>query len=332
MKRSGIVLLSVGITLALGTFVVDAGTAAAAPSTSSSGAPSSANPASEYTVRPGDSLVGIANRYGVRVWKLLQANELTITDTIHPGDVLTLPDGAALVAAQSTSTQSTSTPSMSTPSTSTPSAAAAGTTSYVVQAGDALALIARHNGVTLSALLRANDLTIVSLILPGRTLVLPPATLPIPAPIAPAGSSTSSPSVASSASTASAAPAPSSAATVVSYLRDQVGKPYQFFAAGPDAFDCSGLVVAAYRQAGITTLPHQSLALSKVGTAVDWTTTPIAAGDLVFTASTSSPGVVSHVGIALDGSTWIQAVGVGQTVRIGSLPADGKILGVRRVL
>ena len=213
----------------------------------------------------------------------------------------------------------------------------------MVQAGDALALIAARNGVTLGALLRANDLTLVSLILPGQILQLPPATLPVP--VAPASTTSASTTSASNTSatnpstagtpTPSASPssgASSTAASVVSYLRDQVGKPYRFFAAGPDAFDCSGLVVAAYRQAGITTLPHQSLALSKVGTAIDWTTTPIVAGDLILTASTSSPGVISHVGIALDGSTWIQAVGIGQTVRIGSRPADSKILAVRRVL
>ena len=107
--------------------------------------------------------------------------------------------------------------------------------------------------------------------------------------------------------------------------------PYRFFAAGPDAFDCSGLVVAAYRQAGIN-LPHQSVALSKVGIAVDWTTEPIRPGDLVLTASKANPTVISHVGIAIDDTTWIQAVGVGRTVSIGRMPVDTKILTVRRVL
>ena len=118
---------------------------------------------------------------------------------------------------------------------------------------------------------------------------------------------------------------------VLTYARQQVGVPYRFFAAGPDAFDCSGLVVAAYRQAGIS-LPHQSLALSKVGTAVDWTTEPILPGDLVLTASTATPTVISHVGIAIDDTTWIQAVGVGRTVSVGRMPVDTKILGVRRVV
>ena len=50
--------------------------------------------ATPYTVRAGDSLAGIANRYGLRLGALLQTNSLTISSIIHPGDELTLPAGA----------------------------------------------------------------------------------------------------------------------------------------------------------------------------------------------------------------------------------------------
>jgi len=118
---------------------------------------------------------------------------------------------------------------------------------------------------------------------------------------------------------------------VLAYARQQVGMPYRFFAAGPDAFDCSGLVVAAYRQVGVN-LPHYSGALSKVGVAVDWTAEAIRPGDLVLTAAVATPTVISHVGIAIDDTTWIQAVGAGRTVSVGKMPVDTKILAVRRVL
>jgi cell wall-associated NlpC family hydrolase len=39
--------------------------------------------------------------------------------------------------------------------------------------------------------------------------------------------------------------------TVISYARAQIGKPYLWGGTGPDAFDCSGLVMMAYRQAGV---------------------------------------------------------------------------------
>jgi cell wall-associated NlpC family hydrolase len=52
------------------------------------------------------------------------------------------------------------------------------------------------------------------------------------------------------------APAPSQAARVLSYARAQVGKPYVFATAGPNAYDCSGLVMAAYNSVGVATGGH----------------------------------------------------------------------------
>ena len=46
-------------------------------------------------------------------------------------------------------------------------------------------------------------------------------------------------------------------ATAVKFALQQVGKPYVYGAAGPDAFDCSGLVKAAWAAAGVV-LPHNS--------------------------------------------------------------------------
>ncbi|MET7395165.1 C40 family peptidase [Dactylosporangium sp. NPDC005572] len=52
-------------------------------------------------------------------------------------------------------------------------------------------------------------------------------------------------------------PASGRAATVIQFALAQVGKPYRWAAAGPAAYDCSGLVMAAYAQVGVK-LPHQS--------------------------------------------------------------------------
>lgn len=46
---------------------------------------------------------------------------------------------------------------------------------------------------------------------------------------------------------------------VVAYAYAQLGKPYQFGAAGPDRFDCSGLTRSAYRLAGVR-LPRRAAA------------------------------------------------------------------------
>jgi hypothetical protein len=124
---------------------------------------------------------------------------------------------------------------------------------------------------------------------------------------------------------------PPSITTLIAYLQAQAGKPYQFNGEGPDAFDCSGLVTAAYRQINIS-LPHQSLVQSTYGTAVDWKTEPIKAGDLVFMYSSATPGVIGHVGVAIDSTTWIQAARTGTPVRISAMPSLDKIQAVRRIV
>ena len=190
--------------------------------------------------------------------------------------------------------------------------------------------------MTLGALLRANSLEATSLIMPGRRLQIPPATRPIPTGIVSAAPATTGRSRSDTGldrrADASAAPTStgSSLDTLLSYATAQVGVPYQFFSAGPDTFDCSGLVVAAFRQIGMS-VPHQSRALAKLGSAVDWRAEPIAAGDLVFTSAVGDPAQITHVGIALDSRRWVHAVGFGRTVSIHSLPAPDRIMAVQRI-
>ncbi len=76
------------------------------------------------------------------------------------------------------------------------------------------------------------------------------------------GSSSSSAVVSPSSSTATG-----SAAAVVSFVRAQVGKAYVSGATGPSAYDCSGLVQAAFNQVGIS-LPRVSQDQSTAGTQV----------------------------------------------------------------
>ncbi len=271
------------------------------------------------TVRSGDSLAGLAWRHGVALSALLRANSLELTSVIHPGDTLVIPAGATTASNGAPATPST-------PSTPT-SGEATGGSEYIVRAGDALSLIAWRNGVRLSALLEANSLSITSLIIPGQRLQLPAATRPV-IPTPPIAAATPTP--ASSPTNSSASGNSSSLQKLLSYATDQVGAPYKFFSAGPDTFDCSGLVVAAFRQVGMR-VPHQSRALARMGTAIDWRTSAITAGDLVFTSATNDPDMITHVGIALDSRRWVHAVGFGRTVTIGSLPSDDRIMAVQRI-
>jgi cell wall-associated NlpC family hydrolase len=93
--------------------------------------------------------------------------------------------------------------------------------------------------------------------------------------------------------------------TVVNYALAQVGDPYRWGAAGPNAFDCSGLVVASYARIGIK-LPHQTGALISRGVRVSRANLRL--GDLVFLSR-------SHVGIYIGNNMVVVAPQSGQRVK-----------------
>ena len=73
----------------------------------------------------------------------------------------------------------------------------------------------------------------------------------------------------------------SAAAKAIAFAEAQIGKPYQWGAAGPNAYDCSGLVYAAYASAGI------AIARTTFGWQQDGATVPLSniqPGDLLFSA------------------------------------------------
>lgn len=185
---------------------------------------------------------------------------------------------------------------------------------YTVVRNDSLSRIASRAGVRLQDLLKVNGFTASSVIVPGQTIKLPDgATTP-------------------GAVAESTTPAADSRVTkVLDFARAQVGKPYAFGTAGPATYDCSGLTRAAYLQTGIS-LPHQSLEQSKLGVSVDWRSEPIRPGDLVFTYSTNNQTRISHVGIAISSTQWIEAPNTGNNVRVSNLPSNSRIQAVRRFL
>ena len=266
--------------------------------------PASANsnkPTVGYVVKAGDSLSRIASKAGVSLDALLAVNGFKRTTVILPGQTIALPGTSKAVAVQSVAVRS---------------GAIGGT--YTVVAGDSLSRIASKAGVSLDALLTANGFQRTSVIVPGQSIALPTGASVPSAPGA-------APSV------VSVAAKPSRVDRVVEFARAQVGKPYQFGSAGPDAYDCSGLVRAAFKQIGID-LPHQSLLQSQRGVAVDWINDDIRAGDLVFTFSSRNPTQISHVGIAISATEWIEAPFTGAAVRITRLPSDARIQAVQRIL
>ncbi len=103
----------------------------------------------------------------------------------------------------------------------------------------------------------------------------------------------------------------------------QIGDPYVWAAAGPDAFDCSGLTQYAYAAAGVS-LPHSSSMQSQMGTPVS--RSELQPGDLVFFYSP-----VSHVGMYIGNGQMVHASTSGQPVQVASLDSMGSYSGARRV-
>jgi cell wall-associated NlpC family hydrolase len=117
----------------------------------------------------------------------------------------------------------------------------------------------------------------------------------------------------------------------VNYAEAQIGKPYLWGGTGPDAFDCSGLVMMAYRTAGVDiartseqqwqTLPH--VPANKV-----------VPGDLVFFAgSDGTPTAPGHVGLVISKNMMIEAYATGTLIRVSAFgtaqspPGDGTVVG-----
>jgi cell wall-associated NlpC family hydrolase len=96
------------------------------------------------------------------------------------------------------------------------------------------------------------------------------------------------------------------------------GMPYVWGAAGPDAFDCSGLVRWAFAQAGIT-MPRVAADQALAGPAVP--VSHLQPGDLLFYhTDPTDPGYISHVAIFIGNGWMLQAPSPGEVVEV--VPAD----------
>jgi cell wall-associated NlpC family hydrolase len=116
----------------------------------------------------------------------------------------------------------------------------------------------------------------------------------------------------------------------VTFALAQLGKPYVFDAAGPNAYDCSGLTMAAWAAAGVT-LPHNAAAQWHEGTAVP-DPLLLVPGDLIFIPGadgTWNPPHPGHVGMYIGGGYVIEAPQTGDVVKIVPLSTFGPIIGMR---
>lgn len=158
---------------------------------------------------------------------------------------------------------------------------------------------------------------------PAPVPAAPVAPAPV-APAAPAAPATPAPAVPAAPAPAApapaapvpAAPAPAAAsadggAAAVAFARQQLGEPYVWAADGPNAWDCSGLTMAAWA-AGGKTLPHYSVAQYDMSTPV--AASDLQPGDLVYWGSSSDPGSIYHVALYAGDDMIIHAPRTGRPV------------------
>ncbi len=103
--------------------------------------------------------------------------------------------------------------------------------------------------------------------------------------------------------------APTVTGDVVTLAAHQEGKPYGYGAAGPNSFDCSGLVQYVYRQAGRS---EPRTAQQQYNASRHLSVLQAGRGDLVFWGA---PFRVYHVGIYLGNGQMIDAAHTGTRVR-----------------
>jgi cell wall-associated NlpC family hydrolase len=265
--------------------------------------------ATTYTVAMGDTLWGIAGRYGTTVSDLVSLNHIADDNLIFPGQLLTIPAGKFVP--RSPEREST----------------------YAVRDGDSLWSIAARFESTVSVLAATNNISDPNLIFPGQILVIRGG--PDPS----AGRARNTRTTTSTrvrqpgrnhtrpVSSPRTTTPTTAAAVAVQVALAQVGKPYVWAGAGPSDFDCSGLVMYAWGRAGVA-LPHYSVAQYEGTERIDGS--QLRPGDLVFydTGDGAQPG---HVTMYLGNGRVVTADQPGTEVRIESLTWDGTPMGFGRV-
>jgi cell wall-associated NlpC family hydrolase len=118
---------------------------------------------------------------------------------------------------------------------------------------------------------------------------------------------------------------------IIETALDQVGRPYRYGGDNPDGFDCSGLVLYSYAEAGII-LPHNTAAQRGVGHHIDLS--DARPGDLLFYRFDRSPSSL-HVAIYLGHGKMVHAPASGKQVSVIHLddtPWPKRFLGAVRII
>ncbi|MGW4896031.1 NlpC/P60 family protein [Kitasatospora sp. NPDC004240] len=210
------------------------------------------------------------------------------------------------------------------------------THTVVLRRGETLWELARRHRTTVGYLQELNGLGHSTLIRAGAAFKVPaiavsgatsPALQAVPVPAAAGDPGVTAPAVPAR---PGPGPAPTQAGgspgvvgpggTAVAFATRQVGKPYLWGAAGPAAFDCSGLVMRAWQSAGVT-LPRTTWGMRHAGAST--TRDALVPGDLVITNGGG------HVQLYIGDGKVVHAPGRGKSVTIAALPPGPTVIAYR---
>jgi cell wall-associated NlpC family hydrolase len=126
---------------------------------------------------------------------------------------------------------------------------------------------------------------------------------------------------------------PAAVRIAIGYAVAQLGKPYIWGGTGPTGYDCSGLVMMAYRAAGID-IPRTTFQQVLVGTPI-YSLGQVEPGNLLFTAgSDGTPTDPGHVGMYIGSGLVIQAAETGEPIMITPLAGywQQNTVAIRRII
>lgn len=121
----------------------------------------------------------------------------------------------------------------------------------------------------------------------------------------------------SSSSSSNSSSSSSSGSSVLDVASRYLGCAYVWAGAGPDVFDCSGFTLYVFRQVGVDLVYHNAQLQYYMGTPVS--RSDLQPGDLVFFSDSCSIDDITHVGIYVGGSTYINASSVAGCIAYSDL-------------
>ncbi|GEK35113.1 C40 family peptidase [Kurthia sibirica] len=246
--------------------------------------PTSTTGTSSYTVKSGDSLSAIANRYNTTVASITQLNHLKST-VIYVGQSLKL-TGKVTVTKPTTPTK---------PTITKPTKPTTSTSQYTVKSGDSLSAIASRYNISTAKLMSLNSLT-GPMIYVGQKLKV-------------SGSvTTTKPNTGNGNSTVNKPTTPvgnpSTSSSLITNAKKYLGVPYAWGGTNPNGFDCSGFIYYIFNQSGKSISRTNAVGYYSLAT-------PISSpkvGDLVFFKNTYKIGI-THLGIYMGNGMFIHAGG-----------------------